>query len=100
MEITHLAGATAGPMESVIKPTRVRGSLLFYAGGRPLRYLGMGLFIACYEALRLLKWTFADRSDPQSHAAIMHRTARNVLRSIFTRHSTKEIFLKLLKETR
>ena len=100
VEITHLAGATAGPMESVIKPTRVRGSLLFYAGGRPLRYLGMGLFIACYEALRLLKWTFADRSDPQSHAAIMHRTARNVLRSIFTRHSTKEIFLKLLKETR
>ena len=98
VSITHLAGATAGPMETAIKPTRVRGSLIFYSGGRPLVYALMGAFIWCVEALRALRWLPARRSDPRSHAAIMYRSARNVMGSIFTRKSTKQIFTELYKE--
>ena len=98
VSITHLAGATAGPMETAIKPTRVRGSLIFYSGGRPIVYALMGAFIWCVEALRALRWLPARRSDPRSHAAIMYRSARNVMGSIFTRKSTKQIFTELYKE--
>ena len=108
--ITHLAGATAGPMETAIKPTRVRGSLIFYSSRRhlknpqgtdavnPLTYALMGAFIWCVEALRSLRWLPARRTDPKSHAAIMYRTARNVMGSIFTHDSTKKIFTQLYKE--
>ena len=110
VQITHLAGSTAGPMESAIKPTRVRGSLIFYSSlkhlsnpqgedsvSRPAYFLP-GIFIWCYEALRTLRWWPADRKDPKSHAAIMFRTARNVMKNIFTNKSTKEIFAELYKE--
>ena len=107
--ITHLAGATAGPMETAIKPTRVRGSLIFYSSGRlanpqgtgairPVVYALMGSFIWCVELLRSLRWLPTDRKDPCSHAAIMYRTTRNVMKSIFTRKSTKQIFTELYKE--
>jgi hypothetical protein len=43
---------------------------------------------------------FSDKSDPGSHAAIMDASARNVMRSIFTRRSTKEIFTQLYHEVR
>ena len=98
VSITHLAGATAGPMETAIKPTRVRGSLIFYSGGSPIVYALMGAFIWCVEALRALRWLPARRNDPRSHAAIMYRSARNVMGSIFTRKSTKQIFTELYKE--
>lgn len=102
VEITHLAGATAGPMETAIKPTRVRGSLIFYSSRKgksnPLVYTLMGCFVWCYEALRLLRWLPADRKDPKSHAAIMYRTALNVMKTVFSGKSTKEIFTELYEE--
>jgi len=96
--ITHLAGSTAGPMESAIKPTRIRGSLLFYAKGKPLKYALMGVFVILYESLRVLKWLPADRKDPNSHAAVMYRTAKNVIKSVFSQKSTKQIFTELYNE--
>ena len=110
VSITHLAGATAGPMETAIKPTRVKGSLIFYSSLRRLnnpqgtdginrfRYALMAAFIWLVEAFRTLKWSFADRSDKRSRAYIMHRTARNVMRAVWSRKSTKEIFTELYKE--
>ena len=98
VEITHLAGGTVSRMEAAIKPTRVRGALQFYSGGSPLKYALLGSFVWCVEALRRLKYLFADRSDPQSHAAIMYATAGNVMRNVFTRRTTKEIFTDLYQQ--
>ena len=95
VEITHLAGGTVSRMEAAIKPTRVRGALQFYTGGSPLKYALLGAFVWSVEALRRLKYLFADRSDPQSHAAIMYATSGNVMRSVFTRRTAKEIFTEL-----
>ena len=95
VEITHLAGGTVSRMEAAIKPTRVRGALQFYSGGSPLKYTLLGAFVWTVEALRRLKYLFADRSDPQSHAAIMYATSGNVMRSVFTRRTAKEIFTEL-----
>ena len=98
VEITHLAGGTVSRMEAAIKPTRVRGALQFYSGGSKLKYALLGSFVWCVEAVRRLKSLFADRSDPSSHAAIMYATAGNVMRSIFTRRTSKEIFTELYQQ--
>ena len=98
VEITHLAGGTVSRLEAAIKPTRVRGALQFYSGGSALKYFLLGSFVWCAEALRRLKYRFADRSDPKSHASIMYATAGNVMRSIFTRRSSKEIFTELYQQ--
>ena len=98
VEITHLAGGTVSRMEAAIKPTRVRGALQFYSGGSPLKYALLGAFVWSVEAFRRLKYLFADRSDPQSHAAIMYATSGNVMRSVFTRRTAKEIFTELYRQ--
>ena len=98
VEITHLAGGTVSRLEAAIKPTRVRGALQFYSGGNPLKYFLLGSFVWCVEALRRLKYLFADRSDPSSRAAVMYATAKNVMRSVFTKRTSKEIFTKLYRE--
>lgn len=100
VEITHLAGGTVSRMETAIKPTRVRGALQFYSGGSKLRYALLGAFVWCVEACRRLRYRFADRSDPGSHAAIMYATAGNVMRSVFTKRTTKEIFTELYRQVR
>ena len=100
VSITHFAGGTVSRMEAAIKPTRVRGALQFYSGGNPVKYALLGGFVWCVEALRRLKYLFADKSDPSSRAAIMDATARNVMRSIFTRRSSKEIFTRLYHEVK
>jgi hypothetical protein len=98
VEITHLAGGTVSRLEAAIKPTRVRGALQFYSGGKPLKYFLLGSFVWCVEALRRLKYLFADRSAPTSHASIMYVTARNVMRSVFSKQTSKEIFTKFYRE--
>ena len=98
VSITHLAGGTVSRLEAAIKPTRVRGALQFYSGGNPVKYALLGGFVWCTEALRRLKYLFADKSDPSSRAAIMDATARNVMCSVFTRRSSKEVFTRLYKE--
>lgn len=107
IEITHIANATASGIEAAIKPTRVRGSLIFYSslahlkanqgsdGCNPLVYFFMGLTIWTFEALRGLKYMFCDCSDSTSSGKrnrIMRDTAANVRKSIFTKKNTKEIF--------
>ena len=89
--ITHLAGGTVSPWEPAIKPTRVRGAILFYGKTKVSRFL-LGCYVWLVEALRSLKYRFSDRSDPKGRNAILYATARNVMRTAFSRRSTKEIF--------
>lgn len=108
--ITHIANATASAIEAVIKPTRVRGSLILYTSMGKLRspqgtsdickakYYAAGAFIWCYEALRGLKYLFCDCSDKTEKSRrnmIMRATAANVRKNIFTAKTTKEIFTDL-----
>ena len=86
VSITHLAGASVSAMEAAIKPARVRGSLIFY--GEPV---GLKIFIWCFEALRVCKYTFLPRT-PRN--VLMKKTARNVMQTVFSKESPKEIFLK------
>ncbi|MBQ9660503.1 MAG: glycosyltransferase [Bacteroidales bacterium] len=86
VSITHLAGGSVSAMEAAIKPARVRGSLLFYGEPLPLK-----LFIGCFEALRVCKYAFLPRTE---HHLLMRRTAVNVLHTVFSKLSPKEIFIR------
>ena len=114
VEITHISNATASCIEAAIKPTRVRGSLIFYSSlasiSSPqgtkrcnrLIYTLMGIFIYGFETLRGLKYIFLDRSDKSERSRrnrIMYDTASNVRESIFTNLTTKEIFSRYYHRT-
>jgi len=98
VSITHLAGGTVSSLEAAVKPTRVRGALLYYSGGSRVRYALLGAFVWCVEALRGLKYRFSDRSVPRNR--ILYETARNVRRTVFSGLSTKEVFTRFYKEVR
>ena len=100
VKLYHIANSTASRMEAAIKPTRVRGALIFYSRGFWLRYAFLGIYVWLVEACRGIKYLFKDCSDPYSRNAIMAATARNVRHSIFTGKTTKEIFTKYYNELR
>ena len=90
VEITHLAGGSVSRMEPAIKPARVRGSLIFY--GEPL---WLRCFIWCFEALRAFKYLFLPRTERN---CLMSRTARNVMKTAFSKASPKELFIRFSHE--
>ena len=90
VSITHLAGGSVSAMEAAIKPARVRGSLLFY--GEPL---WLRCFVWCFEALRVCKYAFLPRT-PRN--VLMSRTARNVMKTAFSKASPKELFIRFSHE--
>ena len=96
----HIANSTASRMETAIKPTRVRGALMFYSGGSRIKYFLLASFVWLVEACRSLKYVFKDCSDPSSWNAIMAGTARNVRHSVFSGNTPKEIFVRYFNESR
>ena len=96
----HVSSSTASRMEAVIKPARVRGSLIFYSGGNSFKYFLLGLFCWCVEAARGVMYLFKDCSDPASHNGIMSASARNTRRSVFSRKTPKEIFVSFYSQMR
>ena len=86
VNITHLAGGSVSAMEQAIKPARVRGSMIFY--GEPL---WLKCFVWCFEAARVCKYAFLPRTPRNT---VMRRTALNVMHSVFSRRSPKEIFIE------
>lgn len=80
VNITHLVGGTVSGWEHAIKPARVRGSMIFY--GEPWL---LKCFIWCVEACRYLK----NGKHPEAR-----QVARNVMKSVFSKETPKEIFIK------
>lgn len=93
LNITHFAGGSVSRMEAAIKPARVRGALLYYGNGNWLKTFGLGVFIWSYELLRVCKYLFASR-PAGSRNDVMFRTARNVMKTAFSKASPKELFIR------
>ena len=75
VNITHLAGGSVSSLEAAIKPTRVRGSMIFY--GEPL-------WLKCF-----IWWVEAFR-----YFILRRKAARNVMEAVFSHLTPKEIFVK------
>ena len=80
-------------MEPAIKPARVRGALIYYGDGKFLKTFALSAFIWSYELLRVCKYLFASR-PAGSRNEVMFRTARNVMRTAFSKDTPKELFIR------
>lgn len=94
LAITHKWKATASRISPAIRPTAVRGSLIFFSRGSRLRYALLALGVWPAEAGKRVKAAFRFLFHPTEANRIKLRTFRNITRNIFTRRSPREIFLK------
>ena len=80
-------------MEPAIKPARVRGALIYYGEGKFLKTFALGVFIWSFEWLRYCKYLLGSR-PAGSRSDVMFRTARNVMRTAFSKDTPKDLFIR------
>ena len=92
--ITHKWRTTATRISPAVRPAAVRGSLLFFSGGSRLRYFLLALPVWLAESAKRVKAALRLRRDPSEANRIAWETFRNISRSIFTKESPKQLFIK------
>ena len=92
--ITHKWRATATRISPAIRPAAVRGSLLFFSGGSRLKYALLALPVWLAEFSKRSKAALRLRRDPSEQNRIAWETFRNITRSIFTKATPKQLFIK------
>lgn len=92
--VVHKWRTTAGRLSPAVRPAAVRGSLIFFSGGSPLKYFALALGVWTAEFSKYIKAALRCRLRPSEQNRIKALTFRNICRSIFTRRSPKEIFIR------
>ena len=92
--IVHKWRTTATRMSPAIRPAAVRGSLIFFSGGSRVKYFLLALPVWLAESSKRAKAALRLRREPTEANRIAWETFRNISRSIFTRLSPKQLFLK------
>lgn len=85
VEIVHKWRTTATPLAPALRPASIRGSLIFFSGGNPLKYSLLGLGVWAAEWVKMIFACIRGKKQEQL-------TYRNNTHSIFTRKSPKELF--------
>ena len=94
VSVVHKWRTTASRISPAIRPAAVRGSLLFFSDGSRVKYLLLALPVWLAEWSKRVKAALRLRRDPSEKNRIAWETFRNISRSIFTRRSPKEIFIR------
>ena len=92
--IVHKWRTTSTRMSPAIRPAAVRGSLIFFSGGSRVKYFLLALPVWLAESSKRAKAALRLRREPTEANRIAWETFRNISRSIFTRLSPKQLFLK------
>ena len=90
-EVVHKWRTTASRISPAVRPAAVRGSLIFFSESDSLRYFLLAIAVWSAEFVKYVKALIQGRT-------LDSRTYRNNIRSIFTRRSPKEIFIKYYNE--
>lgn len=94
VSLTHKWRTTATRISPAIRPAAVRGSLIFFSGGSRLKYFLLALAVWPAETGKRFKASVRLRLHPSDQNRIAWETFRNISRSIFTRQSPKQLFIK------
>ena len=89
--VIHKWRTTSSPLAPAVRPCAIRGSLIFFADGSPLRYFCLGLGVWAAEMAKRIKARFSGNKT--DYITYKHNT-----RSIFTRLTPKEIFARYFNE--
>ena len=90
-EVMHKWRTTASRLSPALRPASIRGSLIFFADGSPLRYFLLGIGVWSAEMVKRIKARLQGRK--QDYITYKHNT-----RSIFTHSTPKQIFIKYFNE--
>lgn len=92
--LVHLARTTASRISTAVRPSAVRGSLIFFSRGSALRYGVLGVLVWLAEVAKYLKASIKQIFMPSPLAALSKEVYLHNSRSIFTRETPKQIFIK------
>ena len=98
--IIHKWRTTASSMSVAVRPAAVRGSLIFFSEGKPLRYLFLAAGIWHAESAKRIKAALRYMVSRDPKVLLSLRTYRAICRAIFTRRSPKEIFIREYEKLR
>ena len=94
VSLVHKWRTTATRISPAIRPAAVRGSLLFFSGGSRVKYFLLALPVWLAESAKRLKAAVRLRLRPTEENRIARDTFRNITRSIFTRQTPKQLFIR------
>lgn len=97
-QVVHKWRTTASRMMRAIRPAAVRGSLMHFSGSRRWKYLLLAMPVWLAESGKRAKAAVAQALRPSPARRTELLTYRNITRSIFSRKSPKELFIKYFKE--
>lgn len=97
--IVHKWKATASPMAPAIRPSAVKGSLLFFGSGSAFRLCLLSLGVYAAESAKRFKSWLRCLLDPSPENQLRHRTFMNICRSIFSSATPKELFIRYSNES-
>lgn len=92
--ITHKWKTTASRISPAVRPTAVKGSLIFFGRHSKASYLGLCLVVWLAESAKRVKASLRYRLNPSEENLIKLKTFRNISREIFSSRTPKEIFRK------
>lgn len=95
--VVHKWRTTASRLSPAVRPSAVRGSLIFFSGGSCLKYFLLALCVWSAETGKRVKAAVRFRLDSSESNRMKLSTFRNITRSIFTRRTPKEIFIRFYK---
>lgn len=96
--LIHKWRQTASKLMRATRPSAVRGSVIFFSRGNAFYYVLIGAGVWAAESIKRIKARFRLLSNPTPENRTKYLTFRNITRSIFTRKTTKEIFIKYYNE--
>ncbi len=96
VSITHKWKTTASRISPAIRPTAVRGSLIFFSRGSAVRYALLAAGVWPAEMAKRIKASVRMLLKPSDTNRIKLQTFRNITRNIFTRRTPEEIFKKYI----
>lgn len=97
--VVHKWKTTASSLSPAVRPSAVKGSLVFFGAGSRTKLLLLSLGVYAAESAKRFKAWLRYLADPSEENRIRHRTFRNICRSVFSHRSPKESFIRYYYET-
>ena len=93
-KLFHIAGgSTWSPINNALKPTGVKGSVIFFSDGSPIKYLVIAIVVFLTRFIQYILWSLKSTNDNKK-ATIQAQSNLNVCKEIFSKRTPKEIFTK------
>ena len=96
--LVHKWKATASRIAPAVRPAAVKGSLIFFGRRSGAARFLLSLGVWCAESTKRVKARLRLLLHPCPENEFKYKVFRNISRSIFSKMSPKELFIKYMEE--